>query len=104
VNEEQRSGQNHFGLQRNYPNPFNPATVVRYELPVVSDVRLLVYDLLGHEVRVLANERKSAGVHEVTFDASALASGVYIYRLQACPTDGPRAQTFVQSRKLLLLR
>ena len=104
VNEEQRSGPNHFELQGNYPNPFNPATVVSYQLPVVSDVKLMVYDLLGREVRVLANERKNAGVHEVTFDASALASGVYIYRLQACPTDGPRAWTFVQSRKLLLLR
>jgi glucuronoarabinoxylan endo-1,4-beta-xylanase len=67
---------------------------------------LSVYDLLGREVSVLVNERKAAGVHFVRFDASALASGVYIYRLQArtlSPAAGGTG-TFVQSRKLLLLR
>jgi hypothetical protein len=93
-----------FRLHQNYPNPFNPATTITYELPTSSDVRLMVYDLLGREVRMLVSERKPAGVHNVRFDASTLASGVYIYRLQARPTDGVLAGTFVQSRKLLLLR
>jgi hypothetical protein len=83
-------------LYQNYPNPFNPTTVISYQLPVVSNVRLGVYDLLGREVSVLVNEKKNAGVHEVKFDASGLSSGVYFYRLTA--------GTFVQARKLLLLR
>jgi len=84
------------GLRQNYPNPFNPTTVIRYQLPEVSDVKLVVYDMLGREVSVLVNERRDAGVYEVKFDASELASGVYLYRLQA--------GDFVQSRKLLILR
>jgi hypothetical protein len=72
-----------FGLQQNYPNPFNPTTLVRYQLPVVSDVRLGVYDLLGREVSVVVSERKAAGSYEVKFDGTNLSSGVYFYRIQA---------------------
>ncbi len=68
-------------LFQNYPNPFNPATTIRYELPAVSEVKLSVFDMLGREVASLVNERRDAGVHEVRFDASHLASGVYLYRL-----------------------
>jgi hypothetical protein len=85
-----------FSLSQNYPNPFNPNTVVSYQLPVVSSVRLVVYDLLGREVAVLVNEKKTPGTYEVKFDAGGLASGVYFYRLTA--------GEFVQVRKLLLLR
>jgi chitinase len=85
-----------FVLFNNYPNPFNPSTTIRYELPKTSQVILSVYDILGREVSVLVNERKDAGVHEVKFDAAGLASGVYFYRLQA--------GNFVQTRKLLLVR
>lgn len=85
-----------FVLEQNYPNPFNPFTTIRYGLPQKSSVRLTVYNLLGQEVATLVNEEKNAGYHEVTFDGSGLASGVYIYRLTA--------GSFVQSRKLLLLR
>jgi hypothetical protein len=70
-------------LLTNYPNPFNPRTTIKYELPKASDVRLAVYDLLGREVSVLVNEGKDAGVHEVRFDGSGLASGVYFYKLTA---------------------
>jgi hypothetical protein len=83
-------------LHQNYPNPFNPSTIIRYELPKSSTVRLSVYDMLGREVSMLVNERKDAGVHEATFDASGLSSGVYLCRLQA--------GDFVQTRKLLLVR
>jgi hypothetical protein len=85
-----------FRLEQNYPNPFNATTVVRFQLPVVSDVRLAVYDLLGREVAVLVNEKKTAGSHEVRFDAPGLSSGVYFYRLEA--------GGFVQTRKLMLLK
>jgi hypothetical protein len=70
--------------------------VIRYQLPVASDVRLSVYDLLGREVAVLVNEKKALGNYEVIFDATKLSSGVYFYRLQS--------GDFVQTRKLLLLR
>jgi hypothetical protein len=72
-----------FSLEQNYPNPFNPTTVISYQLPVVSSVRIVIYDLLGREVAVLVNERKAAGSYEVQFDASGLSSGVYLYRLTA---------------------
>jgi hypothetical protein len=85
-----------FDLAQNYPNPFNPSTTIRFQLPRASHVTLTVYDVLGREVSVLVNEGKDAGVHEVKFDGSNLASGVYFNRLQA--------GEFVQIRKLVLLR
>ncbi len=85
-----------FSLSQNYPNPFNPSTTIKYELAQAAMVRLSVYDLLGREVAVLVNKREDAGVHQTKFDASNLASGVYLYRLQA--------GDFLQSRKLLVLR
>jgi hypothetical protein len=72
-----------FELGQNYPNPFNPTTRIRYQVSGASDVRLVVYDFLGREVAVLVNVRKAPGSYDVTFDASGLASGVYVYRLTA---------------------
>ena len=72
-----------FRLHQNYPNPFNPSTVISFELPVHSDVRLDLYNMLGQQVAVLKNEQLSAGSHTVSFNASNLASGIYIYRLFA---------------------
>jgi len=69
-------------LHQNYPNPFNPITTISYQLPSASDVQLQVFDLLGRRVALLVDERVSGGVHEVTFDASNLSSGVYLYQLQ----------------------
>jgi len=83
-------------LAQNYPNPFNPATVVSYQLPVASTVRLVVYDILGREVAVLVNEREGPGSYEARFDATGLASGVYLYRLTA--------GMFVQTRSMILIR
>ncbi len=72
-----------FSLSQNYPNPFNPSTTIKYDLPEASVVKLTVFDILGRKVATLANERKEAGYHQVVFDARALASGVYLYRLEA---------------------
>jgi Secretion system C-terminal sorting domain len=68
-----------FVLHQNYPNPFNPSTTIKYAVPKTSLVSLKIYDLTGQEVAVLVNEVKEAGTHELNFDASNLASGVYFY-------------------------
>jgi len=77
-----------FALFGAYPNPFNPETVLSYELRVASYTTLTVFDVQGREVATLANGYRDAGVHEVTFDGLGLASGVYMYRLEA---DGQQA-------------
>jgi hypothetical protein len=80
-----------FALEQNYPNPFNPSTTIKYELPRTSKVTLTVYDLLGREVSVLVNERREAGVYEVKFDGSNLASerkGSENQNPPGCPEQG----------------
>ena len=72
-----------FVLNQNYPNPFNPSTVISYQLPVNSQVTLKMYDIVGREVATLVTGQQAAGPHEVLFDGTRLASGVYFYRLQA---------------------
>lgn len=69
-------------LNQNYPNPFNPSTVISYTLKSATNVTLNVYDITGRRVATLVNGRQAAGAQEISFDASSLASGVYIYRLQ----------------------
>jgi hypothetical protein len=76
-----------FNLGQNYPNPFNPETKINYTLPEDAKVNIKVYDMLGTEVAELVNETKPAGYFEVTFDASALSSGVYVYRITALKGD-----------------
>jgi len=94
--EGQPTGPNKSQLYQNYPNPFNPSTTIKFELPKASHVTLTVYDILGREVAVLVNERRNAGVYEVKFDGSNLASGVYFYRIQA--------GDYVFTKKLLLMK
>ena len=93
-----------FRLNQNFPNPFNPATTITFELPQASDVRLSLFDLLGREISVLLNERRTAGVHAVRLDGSSLASGVYFYRLQARPIRDGQAGDYIAVKKLLMLR
>jgi hypothetical protein len=91
-----KSPELYYNLSQNYPNPFNPVTRIKYELPKPSEVRLIVYNMLGEEVAELVNSFQEAGRYEVQWDAERLASGVYIYQL--------RADDFMSSRKLLLLK
>jgi hypothetical protein len=72
-----------YSLKQNYPNPFNPATKISYSLPKASHVTLIVYDMLGREVKVLVDENKPSGNYEIEFEASSLSSGTYIYRMVA---------------------
>ena len=85
-----------YSLGQNYPNPFNPVTTIRYGLPLRSMVNLTVFNALGQQVRQLVTGEQEAGFHEVKFDGSRLASGVYFYRIQS--------GSFVQTKRLILLR
>ncbi|HUI09909.1 MAG TPA: fibronectin type III domain-containing protein [Bacteroidota bacterium] len=83
-------------LSQNYPNPFNPTTTIRYGLPQKGSVQITVYNALGQEVRRLVNGDQDAGYHEVQFDGTALASGVYFYRIQA--------GSFSMTKRFVLIR
>jgi hypothetical protein len=83
-------------LYQNYPNPFNPATSIFYSLPDPGWVSLKVYDINGRIVETLVSEKQKAGLHEVIFNGSELAGGVYIYQLES--------NEFVDSRKLVLVK
>jgi len=85
-----------FSLSQNYPNPFNPSTAINFGLPNASNVSLKIYNILGEQVASLVNKVMPAGYHTVTFDASKLASGMYIYRLEA--------GSFVQVKKMMMLK
>lgn len=100
IEDEKKTPQN-FELYQNYPNPFNPSTKIKFSIPLTeigqsSTVQLIVYDILGNEIVTLISEEKPAGSYEVSFDATELTSGIYLYQL--------KAGTFVQTRKMILLR
>jgi len=86
----------HFLLNQNYPNPFNPVTSIKFSLPYFSEVKITVYDILGHEAVVLENGSFTAGVYEVEFDGTNYSSGVYFYKLE---TDG-----FIDTKKMVLIK
>ncbi|MGB5289094.1 MAG: T9SS type A sorting domain-containing protein, partial [Ignavibacteriaceae bacterium] len=85
-----------YTLYQNYPNPFNPVTTIKYDLPNASDISLIIYDILGRKVKGLVNTKQAAGRYEVEFNASNLASGVYIYQLIA--------EKYINARKMILLK
>ncbi len=85
-----------FALDQNYPNPFNPSTSIRYSVPEAGNVKLAVYNLVGEEVAVIVNGYTEAGQFDVSFDASNLPSGVYLYKLQSANS--------VQTKKMMLLK
>ena len=84
-----------FQLYQNYPNPFNPETTIQFDVKEDCQVTLVVYDLLGRQLAVLINEHHDAGGYKVSFDASVLPSGIYIYRIQM--------GTFHSVRKMIVL-
>jgi hypothetical protein len=85
-----------YALEQNYPNPFNPTTTIKYQIPTSGNVSITVYDILGNEVANLVDGYLETGKYEVDFDASLLASGVYIYRLNV--------NDFINVKKMVLLR
>ena len=85
-----------FWLSQNYPNPFNPATEIEFNLAQAGHVQLTVYNLMGQKVKVLINGQKEAGYHRIHFDASGMASGVYLYQL--------KSGNLQQSKKMLLVK
>ncbi len=93
-----------FTLRQNYPNPFNPSTTISYQLPMQSYVTLKVFDTQGKEVATLVNSVEQPGDKSVNFNASNLASGVYYYRLQAGDPSTGSGQSFIETKKLVLLK
>jgi hypothetical protein len=85
-----------YSLSNNYPNPFNPSTLINYQIPDAGYVILKVFDVLGNEVATLVNENKGKGQYNITFDASALSSGVYIYQL--------KVNDYLSTKKMLLMK
>ena len=85
-----------FTLEQNYPNPFNPSTVIKYSIPENGFVTLVVYNLLGEKVASLVNGVQEAGRYEISFDASNLASGIYVYSL--------KSGSFSSVKKMLLMK
>jgi hypothetical protein len=85
-----------FVLEQNYPNPFNPSTVISWQLAVGSPVKLTLYNVTGQKVATLVDERQPAGVHSVEWNASGLASGVYLYKLEA--------GQYAEVRKMILMK
>lgn len=103
VNEKNEELPSQFYLSQNYPNPFNPSTTIKYTIPTVETghapslrTKLIVYDILGREVTTLVNEIKSPGTYEIKFNASQLASGVYLYRLIS--------GSFSQTKKMMVVK
>ena len=85
-----------FSLSQNYPNPFNPVTTINFSIPSPGRVTLKIYNILGHHVETLFNNRLLAGTHAIQWNASTYAGGVYFYRLQI--------NEFIETKKLLLLK
>jgi hypothetical protein len=92
-----------FSLEQNYPNPFNPVTTIQYALPVDAKVTMTIYNILGQRVLTLADEIQSAGYKSVAWNGSDVASGVYLYRIEAISVTD-KHKSFTQVRKMLLLK
>jgi hypothetical protein len=92
-----------YSLSQNYPNPFNPVTKINYELPKDGKVRLIIYDILGREVKTLVNDFKTAGRYTIEFNGNQLASGIYFYRIQVVDLTG-RTGDFVSVKRMALIK
>ncbi|MCF6271442.1 MAG: T9SS type A sorting domain-containing protein [Melioribacteraceae bacterium] len=85
-----------YSLSQNYPNPFNPSTVINFSIPESGLVTLKVFNILGQEVVELVNDVKSAGTYEVSFDASGLTTGMYVYKIQS--------GNYTATKKMMLIK
>jgi hypothetical protein len=85
-----------YALEQNYPNPFNPSTTIKYSIPEDGFVKLAVYNMLGEQVATLVNAQQKSGRYEINFNASNLASGIYLYRLEA--------QNYLSIKKMILIK
>lgn len=92
-----------YALYNNYPNPFNPSTTITFALPAASTVTLRIYDAIGREVASPVNDVLAAGYHMYQWNAGAMASGVYYYRISAVSTNGERG-SFTSVKKLMLIK
>jgi hypothetical protein len=95
-----------YALSQNFPNPFNPATTINYQLPEASSVTITIYNTLGQEVKRLVNEQQIAGYYSVQWngtnhDNRSVSSGMYIYRIEAA---GGKGSKFTQVKKMVLLK
>lgn len=90
-----------FKLLPNYPNPFNPSTNIQYNLPARMHVRVAVYNMLGRRVAILVDKIQEAGPHELRWDASRMASGLYFYQIIA---DGKNGRKIVRQKKMMLIK
>ncbi|MCX7876361.1 MAG: T9SS type A sorting domain-containing protein [Melioribacteraceae bacterium] len=96
IEKEDKIIPTEFSLEQNFPNPFNPETTIKYQIPISCDVILKVYDILGKEVYKLVNEFQRPGVYNIKFDAKYLSSGVYFYVL--------KAGSYIQTRKMIFMK
>ena len=96
IDERVLQQPNSIELKQNYPNPFNPTTLIEYDLPNDGRILLTIHNLLGEEVARLVDKEQNAGLHKISWDASAMSSGIYFYNLQA----GKLSRT----KKMLLLK
>jgi hypothetical protein len=85
-----------YRLEQNYPNPFNPTTTISYSIPKEGFVTLKVYNAIGEEIAIVVNEVKQVGNYSVTFDASNLPSGIYVYQL--------KVNSFIETKKMILMK
>ena len=96
VDAEQNDLVYAFSLSQNYPNPFNPSTEIRFSVPESQPITLAVYDITGRQVAVLVDDVKHTGWHKISFNASHLSSGLYVYQLRGLST--------VQTKKMMLMK
>lgn len=96
ISDDQLGIPTEYGLSQNYPNPFNPTTTIKYSVPEPAKVRIQIFNMLGQSIKILVNEEQAAGFYSFEFNASSLASGVYIYRMIS--------NNYVETKKLMLLK
>ena len=93
-----------YSLLNNFPNPFNPSTIISYQLPVTSNVSLKIYTVVGEEVATLVDMNQEAGLYQVNFNADNLGSGIYFYKLLAVDALSKNGNNFTQTKKMILIR